>query len=207
MLKSNTFFNAFPIGREHAEDPITTAQLTSSKVIKLLGTYLLVIIAHQQCKPGSDDYSEGAGNLALLPRRSRVMSRNRCEPQLLVISLYRLLAPGSYPGKSWKAVRETPLPCCWERSTPYLSASGLSLYLESQSLPLLIPKRATSSPRLWNKTQLRAASHPSLVCPALCPSAPQGLWTHSGWFWGHFHFGWQSQSSPAPCHAELGHRC
>lgn len=175
--------------------------------MKLLGTYLLVMIAHQQCKLGSADSSEVAGNLALLHRRGRVMSRNRCEPQLLLTSLYLLLAPGSYPGKSWKDVTEIPLLCRWERFTPYLRASGLCLYLGSQSLPLLIPKRPTSSSRLWNKTQLRAGSHPSLVCPALCPSAPQGLWTHSGWFWGHFHFGLQSQSFPAPCHAELGHRC
>lgn len=78
MFKNNTLFHVFAISREHAANSIITAQLTSSKLIKLLGTYLLVIIAHQQCEPGSADSSEGAGNLALLPRRGRVKSRNRC---------------------------------------------------------------------------------------------------------------------------------
>lgn len=175
MLKSNTSFYVFAISREHAENSITTAQLTSSKLIKLLGTYLLVIIAHQQCKRGSADSSEGAGNLALLHRRGRVMSRNRCEPQLLLTSAHLLLLQ--------------VLP--WEKLQSCKRNSITTLLREIYSLSeclraLLVPGvTVTASPNTQKTNILSRAvkqnsaegclSYPSLVCPALCPSAPQGL--------------------------------
>lgn len=44
-------------------------------------------------------------------------------------------------------------------------------------------------------------------CPALCPAVPRARWSHWVWFWGCFHFGSLTQSSPAPCRVGLEHRC
>lgn len=113
VLKNNTSFLCICDKHGACRKPVTTAQLTSSKLTKLLGTYSLLMTAHQQCKLGSADSSEGSGNLGPLHSRDRVTSKWRCESQLFQSPIYQLLLPGSYPGhvhceKSWKTVRKTP---------------------------------------------------------------------------------------------------